>query len=285
MVLFAGYRRAYSDMCAGSAENTGSIYIAYIDDAPAGVIFTEADRNAEKISYAFTKPEFRRSGVMTELIRAAADGAGKPVEAAVVTPSEDGEIVVHTLLGCGFKIYRVRRVYMCSGPDLWDKWNAFMQKCGNGLLASLGRQGYSSVSFADAGDEILRQIYYSDSSDYRNSLNYKIYFDDMEKRMSAKESMAAIKDGKVMSYTIVLRPDISSAVFRNLSTASDAVGSGLIFMPIAAAMRAIQESGCKRISYSMDLQSEKSNRFRVRILAPVTTHSKTVTHFRYMGGL
>ncbi len=278
-VLFSENRTRYADMCVNGAVEGGLLYIGMIENKPAGYLCVEKMSGYYMLTFVFTKPEYRRMGVMKALINEAVNRSPVRVESVVVESTENSDIADHALKSCGFTLYRKRMVYSCGGDDLWEKWEKGMQEHGNALLSTLRRQGYREVSFADAGKEVLEQIYNSDKTDYHNKLNYKMYFDNSAKCMSLKESMAVIKDDKVVSYTIVLRPDNSSAVFRNLSTAKDSIGGGAIFMAIACAVNALKTTGCRKISYSMDISNNSPNKFREKILSPVTTSQKLINNY------
>ncbi len=278
-VLFAENRTRYTDMCVTGAVEGGLLYIGMIEDKYAGYLCVEKMSGYNMLTHAFTKPEYRQMGVMKALINEAVNRSADRVESVVVEEQDNSDIADHALKSCGFTLYRKRMVYSCAGDDLWEKWDKGMQEHGNALFSTLRRQGYRAVSFADAGNEVLDQIYNSDKTDYHNELNYKMYFDNSGKCMSLKESMAVIKGDKVVSYTIVLRPDSSSAIFRNLSTAKDSIGGGAIFMAIASAVNALKTTGCKKISYSMDISNNSPNKFREKILSPVTTSQKLINNY------
>ncbi len=278
-VLFAESRTRYTDMCAAGAVEGGLLYIGMIGNEPAGYLCVEKLSGYCMLTYAFTKPEYRRMGVMKALADEAVSRSPVRVESVVIEGQDNSDIADRALRSCGFTLFRKRMVYSCGGDDLWEKWDKGMREHGDALLSTLRRQGYKAVSFADAGNEVLDRIYNSDKTDYHNQLNYKIYFDNSAKCMSLKESMAVIKDGKVVSYTIVLRPDSGSAIFRNLSTAKDSIGGGAIFMAIACAVNALKKTGCKKISYSMDISDNSPNKFREKVLSPVTTSQKLINNY------
>ncbi len=278
-VLFSENRTRYTDMCVAGAVEGGLLYIGMIDNKYAGYLCVEKMSGYNMLTYAFTKPEYRRMGVMKALIDEAVNQSPVRVESVVIDEQNNSDIADQALKSCGFTLFRKRMVYSCGGDDLWEKWDKGMREHGDALLSTLRRQGYKAISFADAGNEVLDQIYNSDKTDYHNELNYKIYFDNSGKCMSLKESMAVIKEDKVVSYTIVLRPDNSSAIFRNLSTAKDSIGGGAIFMAIACAVNALKTTGCKKISYSMDISNNSPNKFREKVLSPVTTSQKLINNY------
>lgn len=282
-ILFAGNRTAYSDLCVRTAENEGSLFIAYDADKPVGFLCAEDLHRLRRISYVFTKPEFRRRGVMKALIQHAADTFPHATQVVMVEDTENAEIVFSTLRELGFEGFTDRVVYSCSGENLWNKWDSFMQRRVQRLVATLERQGYRAVSFADADENVLRQIYHSDESDYHNELNYKSFFDNAEKGLSMKDSTAVIRDGRLAAYTTVLRPERSSAVFSNISSAQSAIGSGVILMSLAASVNILRASGeCNRVSYCIYVDNTKSNQFREKILNEVTTDAKKIMSYFYL---
>jgi len=66
-MVFYKHRSAYTDMCAHEAEASGMLLCAKYDGTFAGFICVTSNSREDRITYAFTIPEFRRKGVFSAL--------------------------------------------------------------------------------------------------------------------------------------------------------------------------------------------------------------------------
>ena len=137
--LFGGYTTGFNDSCAERAEKGGRILIAYEESSAAGYLLISADKGTEFMSYVFTLPEFRGRGVMQALISEAFSDS-----------YEHAPELIHIFEKLGFEQKGTKYIFHCSGDDLWEHWDAYMEKSGKRLCDTLRRQGYSTVALSGA---------------------------------------------------------------------------------------------------------------------------------------
>jgi hypothetical protein len=156
-------------------------------------------------------------------------------------------------------------------------WERYMDKVGNKFCEILIRQGFECVSFSEASESQLDELYHSDENEYRNTLSTKIFFDNKSKCLDKNMSFLATKDGKLAAYNLVSHPDAKSAVFEHISTSEEYIGTGCIFLPFAKSMEEFKKSGCRRAAYVMYEDNTHANAFRKKLLERLTV-SQHVSH-------
>lgn len=237
-LVFMGQRTVYSDMCAKEADRSGGLFCAKIGEAFAGYICVADEGSGDRISYAYTVPEFRRMGVFSALVGHVRGRAARRLRAALRQKEEFHDAAVKVLLGAGFQPGETLNIFSCKGYD-FSLWDDFKSRRGDRICAHLKRRGYRAVSFADAGGGILAQI--RDSGTFNPSL----FLDRSEKKLAADLSFAAVKDGKLAAYVLMSRPDPGKVILELLWEDEELRGRGVIFLPFAASIDACEERGIR----------------------------------------
>ena len=237
-LVFMGQRTVYSDMCAKEADRSGGLFCAKIGEAFAGYICVADEGSGDRISYAYTVPEFRRMGVFSALVGHVRGRAARRLRAALRQKEEFRGPVQKVLLRAGFQPGETLNIFSCKGYD-FSLWDDFKSRRGDRICGHLKRRGYSAVSFADAGEDIQAQI--------RNSgtFNPSLFLDRSEKKMAADLSFAAVKDGRLAAYVLMSRPDQGKVILELLWEDEEFRGRGIIFLPFAAAIDACEARGIR----------------------------------------
>jgi hypothetical protein len=274
LFLFGDERTAYSDLSVRTAiASDGNVYMAWEENHPVGYICLSEESEKTNILYAFTVPKMRRKGVFCELLSYAAQRSPRPLKLSIADSHKCYGIVSHTCKKQGFEVQSSCIVYSGKAVD-FVRWKQYMEKTGGTMCEILERQGFSCVSFADAGQNLLDQIYCSSGNEFGNHLDIRAFFDNPYKQMNRNMSFAAVRNGKLAAYTLVSSPDASSAVFEHISASEKQIGSGCILLPFSRAMDSFEKYGCHRAAYAMYEDNGHANNFRKKLLDMVTSSRK-----------
>jgi GNAT superfamily N-acetyltransferase len=274
LFLFGDVRTAYSDMSVKTAiASDGNVFMAWEENHPVGYICLSEELEKTNILYAFTVPEMRRKGVFSELLAHAVQHSPRSLRLSISDSHKCYGIISHTCRKQGFEMQSSCIVYSGKSGD-FIRWKEYMAGTGGTMCEILERQGFSCVSFADADQDLLDQILFSDKSEFGNQLDVRAFFENPYKRMNRNMSFAAVKDGELAAYTLVSSPDASSAVFEHISASRKQIGSGCILLPFSKAMESFEKYGCRRAAYAMYEDNEHANNFRKKLLDKVTSSRK-----------
>jgi GNAT superfamily N-acetyltransferase len=264
------YLSAYAKGQIEKEEHTVRTFIAYLDGKPAGFLAAAKSNGLEFIVYVLTLPEYRGTGVAQALIREASGTADYALSASFSDAHEYAPELMHILEKLDFKKQRTKYNFRCYGDDLWDRWDAYMEKSGRRMCDTLRRQGYSTVTLADASEELLDQFRHSYESEYHNVLNHQhLIMPGAE--ITKDVSVLCVRNGKLSAYVFAYMPEKYSAVFKTLSSSEALHGSGVILLPLAESFRKVREKGCVQFMFSMDGIGARANSFRNKVLGHVIT--------------
>lgn len=289
IVLFEGSRTAYMDYNVKNAlASGGAVYIEYEKEGlgqeekkqPAGLLCLCREKELYRISYAFTAEEKRRSGVFTRLLQYVLDTAPGLIEIRLSEQAGYYSWIKPVLSAKGFWLHSACIVYSCSTED-YSYWEAYMQEKGERLCEALLKQGYGCISFEEAPEALLKEIYDAEESDFGNSLSARVFFDQEERCMDKSMSYAVTLDGHLAAYTLVSCPDAHSAVFEQISASGKTRGSGAVFLAFAKSMERIGQPGIKRVSYAMYEQNNHANAFRRKIPQQLMSSEKRSENYHY----
>ncbi len=279
--LFSGYRTLYTDRCADRTARAGRALYAFLDGEPAGYLLISDEHGGDFISYVFTVPDKRGMGVMQTLIRYAADTAEKMIGTAFSDAREFAPALMHVMEKLGFEQGGSRYMFRCDGDDLWERWDAYMNKTGKRLCDTLRRQGYSTVLLSEASEELLEQYRQTPTSEYKNPLNHQhLIMPGAE--VTKDVSVLCVRNGVLSAYVFAYMPERRSAIFKTLSSSAALHGSGVILLPIAESLARVRERGCKQFVFSMDGIGDHANSFRDKVLSVlISKTSKRISYVYY----
>lgn len=277
--LFSGYRTLYTDRCADRTARAGRALYAFLDGEPAGYLLISDEHGGDFISYVFTVPDKRGMGVMQTLIRYAADTAEKMIGTAFSDAREFAPALMHVMEKLGFEQCGSKYMFRCDGDDLWDRWDAFMEKKGRKSCETLRRQGYSTVTLADASEELLEQYRQTPYNDYGNQLNHQhLILPGAE--ITKDVSVMCTLNGRLAAYVFAYMPDRYSAIFKTLSSSAALQGGAAILLPLCESFAKVRGRGCTQFVFSMDGVGGHANSFRNKVLSNVI--SKTSKRLSYI---
>lgn len=276
--LFGTFRTVFTDRCAENSAHSGRALFAYLDGTAAGYLLTSKEHGSEFMQYAFTLPELRGRGVMQALVREAAETSDRQFGTAFSDGHEFAPALIHIMEKLGFEKGGSRFMFRCDGDDLWERWDAYMQKSGSRLCDTLRRQGYSTITLAEATEELLEQYRQTPTSEYANPLNHQhLILPGAE--VTKEVSVMCVRNGILSAYVFAYMPDRYSAIFKTLSSSTALHGSGVILLPIAESLARVRERGCTQFVFSMDGVGDHANSFRNKVLSNVI--SKTSERISY----
>lgn len=277
--FFGSYRTAFTDRCAESVARSGRALFAYLDGAAAGYLLTSKDNGTEFLLYAFTLPELRGKGVMQALVREAAETSEGEFGTAFSDGHEFAPELMHIMEKLAFERGRSKYIFRCCGDDLWDRWDSFMEKKGRKSCETLRRQGYSTVTLADASEELLEQYRQTPYNEYANPLNHQhLILPGAE--ITKDVSVMCTLNGKLAAYVFAYMPDRYSAIFKTLSSSAALQGGAAILLPLCDSFARVRERGCTQFVFSMDGVGDHANSFRNKVLSNVI--SKTSKRLSYI---
>ena len=276
--LFAGYTTLYTERCAENAGKDGRALYAYLDGEPAGYMFLGNDRGTELIHHTFTKPELRGRGVMQALVRYAVDSAGSPIGTSLSDSHEFAPAVMHVMEKCGFERRNGRSVYLCDGDDMWERWDAYMDKHGRRLCDTLRRQGFSTLTLDKASEDLLQQYRDAPDSEYKCQQNHQhLILPGAE--ITPDISVICTHNGRLAAYVFAYMADRKSVIFKTLSSSAALHGSGVIMLAIADAADIVRERGVTRLVFTMERAGESANAFREKVLSVLVSRRSTIVGF------
>lgn len=270
-LLYGEERRAYSDFAVKNALTSGGrVYSMIEKEVAVGYICVLCEPNINTITYAYTTETHRNQGVFSKLVAFVIENFNKPIRVSISTNIPAFMCVKHICQKYGFVMGNKCVVYSANASD-FVKWEQYMQKTGDRLVAYLEKQGYTTISFENAQECVLKQVYDSEKSGFANKLSVRPFFENTDKCLDKKASYIAVKNGDVVAYTLITKPDKNSFVFEHISVAEEYYGSGCILLPFAKSMERFKIHECKRASYAMYENNTHANAFRKKILEIVTS--------------
>lgn len=286
MIAFDGHRTPYSDRCVKEGLKGGVVLGVEKDGSFAGYISAVAEGSDLRVLYAYTLPEERGKGVFSELLKALTrhdilekhGTQAMRVSISVRHPFHD--TVTAACLNAGFTKTESVTVFTCRrGRD--EHWRIFMEEKGDRMCTLLRRWGYETVSFEEAGDEILSQLRDPEGHGYGNTFDVAPFLDDPARKTAYDMSFAAVLERKLAAYTLVTRDSGEGVVFQIISDAVWARGSGVILLPFAESMKSFYEGGCKTALYAMYGSNREANAFRESVLGGFYTESSETENYYF----
>lgn len=273
----AGVREHFADDISASvkkmlaaAENGGRCFMAYLDGMPVGYLVITDEYDSNFISRLFVLPEFRGRGTAQALVKKAVSDLSGKIIMSVSDTYEFAPTLMHIFEKFGFETGRPRNFYRCYGDDVWDRWDAYMNRSGSRFCDTLRRQGFSTVTLEEAPEELLDQFRHSYESEYHNVLNHQhLIMPGAE--ITKDVSMLCVREGKLSAYVFAYMPDKYSAIFKTLSSSEVLHGTGVILLPLADSLAKVREKGCEQFLFSMDGIGDRANSFRNKVLGNVIT--------------
>ena len=262
LIAFSDGRTALSDACVRQASECGRLYCERADDTYRGFLCTETEGRTARILYAYTKPEFRGRGIFTSL-----------AEHVVQTAEGDVRISIPERHPCFAEVDAVcRRLGFAPTESLhtfsFDRsqegaWQRTKQaQRFDACCAWLNRSGCEAVFFADADADILRQIENSHHSSFGNQLDPAPFFRLPSKNLSYTLSCAAVKEGRVLAYSLLSQQSREAVIFEQIASASAAREPGVILLPYMYSTDRFFESGYDRCAFAIYPSNTASNRIR-----------------------
>ena len=281
LLTFQGHRTAFADMCAREAAEKGVLLTAELDGKPAGYLCASYDIQSLLITYAYTLPEYRKQGVLTELCAALCKSASSiAVRLSIKSDHEYYAAFEAVCRKLGFRQTDTVMTYSCENKgDARERWEIFMEQHGNGLCGTLERRGYRAFPFSECPREVLEQVYYSCMTDYGNTLDPRPFFDVKAKNMLWDMSFAAVRENKLSAYVLTVGAGASAVIFEHISASKTEIGSGAILLPFCRSMDRFFEIGKGTASYAMYDSNRQAGAFRKKVLSVFATRSSSVYNF------
>ncbi len=274
---FMGQRTAFSDHFAKEADACGKLLCARVDDKFAGYICAARNGRETLVTYACTRPEYRRQGIFTALMNEIAESSEMPVKVSLPAAHEFHATVADVCGKLGFVRGEDIIVYT-SRADTETRWHMFMESRGKRICEMLKRRGYAAVSFSDAGSGIIGQIRDADRSDFGSPFETRSYFDEPSRKLSRELSFAAVKNGELAAYTLVTLPSPEKCFIEHIAVSSKKRGSGVILLPFAEAVGSFLAGGGKLAAYSVYESNTAANAFREKV-ADISSQRTTENYY------
>lgn len=275
-------RNPYVNLCAREASEKGILLGAEYDGKPAGYLCAGYDTQTLLITYAYTLEEFRNKGVLSALVRK----LSKMTKDTCLRISIKSDNPYYTAFASVCKHNRFEQrdsvktyICRCEDPAVAEKWHGFMEKQGNRLCATLKRQGFQAMSFQDAPQELLSQVYSSQETDYGNTLDPKPFFDVKAKNMLYDMSFVAKKNGKLSAYVLAVGAGTGNVIYEHISAHAGELGRGAVFLPFCRAVDIFFDKHMKTASYAMYDSNQHAGAFRKKVLSIFDTRCSEVCNF------
>ena len=280
LLCFPGARSAYSDACIRQASECGRMYCQRSENVYKGFVCTAIENAEERILYAYTKPEYRGKGVFTSLMAHVIQTTAHAVHVSIPEKHPCFETVDAVCARLGFSPSRDLNTYSIdrSQKAAWQRIKAarrFDAGC-----ARLQRRGCDVVSFAEADEALLRQIRDSHSTAFCNPLDPSAFFRHPSKKLSRELSFAAVKEGRLLAYTLYSQPSRDAVVLEQMAASADARGSGAILLPLVRSADRFFESGYSYCLFAIYEHNTAPNRIRAKLGKEMSFEGKVTHNYR-----
>ncbi len=262
LIAFSDARTAFSDSCIRKASELGRMYCERAGNTYRGFICTEIDGQRECVLYAYTKPQYRRSGIFSSLVSHIVRTAERDVLVSVPERHPFFAAVDAVCERLGFASTESIHTFNfdSSQKQAWQRVKDTQRF--DACCSLLQRTGCEAVSFADADEDILRQVRESHTSSFQNPLDPSGFFRGATKKLSMDLSCAAVKDGKLLAYSLLTQQDHNSVVFEQMASSADGRGFGAVLLPFVYSVDRFFERGYHRWAFAIYPSNTESNRIR-----------------------
>ena len=277
LLMFSDARNAFSDACVQQASECGRMYCEKSENVYRGFVCTAIENAEERILYAYTKPEYRRKGVFTALAEHVIRTSTRGIRVSIPEKHPCFEAVDAVCARLGFRPTDNLHTYSfdSSQKAAWQRVKA-ARRFDTGC-ARLQRRGCGVVSFAEADEGLLPQIRDSHSTAFRNPLDPSAFFRHPSKKLSMELSFAAVKEGRLLAYTLYSQPSRDAVVLEQMAASADARGSGAILLPLVRSVDRFFESGYAYCFFAIYEHNTAPNLIRAK-LGKETSFEMKVTH-------
>ena len=172
-------------------------------------------------------------------------------------------------------------VFTCR-RDKDEHWRTFMEEKGEKMCGLLERWGYKALSFEEASDDVMAQLYEPEKYGYGDTFDVAAFLNDPAKSAAMDMSFAAVLDGRLAAYTLVTRDSSEAVVFQIISDAQWARGSGVILLPFVQSMKKFYEGDYKTAFYAMYASNKEANAFRESALGGFYTECSETQNYYYI---
>ena len=277
LLCFSDARSAFSDTCVQQASECGRMYCERSEDVYKGFVCTAIENAEERILYAYTKPEHRGKGVFTSLMAHVIRTSAHAVRVSIPEKHPCFETVDAACGRLGFRQAENLHTYSIDSSQkaAWQRIKAarrFDAGC-----TRLQRRGCGVVSFAEADEALLRQIRDSHSSAFRNPLDPSAFFQHPSRKLSMELSFAAVKEGRLLAYTLYSQPSRDAVILEQMAASADVRGCGIVLLPLVRSADLFFESGYAYCFFAIYEHNTAPNLIRTKLGKEMSFEGK-VTH-------
>ena len=280
LIAFSDGRTALSDACVRQASEGGRLYCERAGDSYRGFLCTETEGRTARILYAYTKPEFRGRGIFTSLAEHVVQTAEGEVCISIPEEHPCFEEVDAVCRRLGFTPTESLHTFSFDRSQEAE-WQATKQaQRFDACCAWLNRSGCKAVSFADADEDILRQIRESHSSAFGNPFDPSVYFRLPSKKLSMDLSCAAVKDGTLLAYTLLSQQTRDAVILEQMASAADSRDLGAILLPFVYSVDRFFERGYFSWTFAIYPSNTAANRIRMTLEKEISFEENVTRHYR-----
>ncbi len=281
-VFFHPFRTAFSDHQVWEAAHGGWMAYARMDDQPVGYLCASAEGDRFRASFGFTHPAYRNQGILTALLLYLIRKENRPVRLSLPEKHPFAVPVRAVCKSVGFTQGEPVYVFSCR-RESDEPWRNFMDQKGKRLCETLERQGYRSLSFSEAGSDLLLQLRKSTQTPYGNRFRPADYLDGRASGLSWELSHAAVREGCLSAYSLVRTEDGDKVVFEQISVSAAEKGKGVILLPFASSMNAFFQGDYTKAYYAMYASNSSAQAFRTKILNFFPASESVTENYFYPG--
>ena len=163
-------------------------------------------------------------------------------------------------LAYGFRTGSVLNIFHTVGSDN-ERAEATLREYEK-LYAKMEATGFRTVSFAQLSENELAQIRDNPDGEFDSSLCPESLMVSGMGGLSPQMSFAAMKDGRVVAYSIIRSPDEKSYIFEIICVAKSERGNGIFILPFFRSLREIMASAAASATFAI----YESNQIMLEIL-------------------
>lgn len=241
---------------------------AEMNGEPCGLLIADSQQDEKLlVEYIRVNEDCRRTGTGSALVDACFELAqGRNLECHVTVIDETDSELVRFLEKTGFDHYDLSDTVIIDRNDTTVRqWDHFMASKGDGLFRRLEKKGFSVVSMAEAGKEVISCL--KENADRRFPDDMNLF--DASYDILVDYSFIVLKGNAPVAYSIVVSADAGeTAIVQFLASASGYIGSGAFFMCLASSVSAFARGEkCSKVAYTVFEKNAEMRKLQKKYLA------------------
>ena len=264
------------------------VFGLFEEDMPigAGVLLTKGGvkKDCLELVYMVVAEFRRRSGFAKQLLEwamAYAKNAGLDLTMRLVKGGVYESAIKKLIEKKGFLITDTSRIFHCKANESTKQiWKETKKRYADGLCAWFDRQGFSSICFEEADDDLKTYAFDEKKGGFDQGFGHLEIVSGMHGKFLEKLSSIAINSSKEpVALSMLLEGDRQSVVFQLTSVAEAYKNTGIIILPIVFSMDQIFQSQYETVYFCINDSNQPMRRVAQQLFGNL--QDKEIQQFSY----